>query len=394
MTSDTSQYIPKNSVTRSFDKVRYCTRCVEPNTRPGAEFDEEGVCRPCRYADQVVEIDWDARRQELQEIVTWARANGSSGYDCVIGVSGGKDSMRQAFFVRDELNLKPLLVCCSYPPEQVAERGSDNLKNLAEQGFDVHLVSPAPQNWKNMMRMGFMEFGQWTRSTELTLYSTMPRAAIAFQIPLIFLGENPALTFGAKAGSLNGSANDLHQYDTLNGARLDPWLERGVRRSKLYWYNFPNERDIKRAGLRMVYLGYYMSDFNDTENGRFAVDHGMIPRTGADADPAETGSLNPFESVDEDFVHVNQFLKYLKLGFGKITQQASVKVRQGELTRDDALELVRQYDGRCSDSLINHFCRYLEIDQEEFWKIAENVRNHDLWQMNNHGEWELRRKPE
>ena len=106
------------------------------------------------YIENAGTVDWEARRRELDEIAAWGRQHQAGGYDCIVGVSGGKDSTRQAFYVRDELGLKPLLVCCSYPPEQLADRGPDNLSNLIERGFDLHFVSPAPQSWKQMMHCG------------------------------------------------------------------------------------------------------------------------------------------------------------------------------------------------------------------------------------------------
>jgi N-acetyl sugar amidotransferase len=355
-------------------------------------FDEQGVCLPCRYIENLDKIDWQARRQEIEQIAIWARERNTSGYDCIVGVSGGKDSHRLAFYVRDELKLKPLLVCCSYPPEQQADRGAANLGNLVTHGFDLHLVSPAPQTWKKLMRHGFLRYGNWCKSTELALFTSMPRVATAFNIPLIFLGENPALAFGGDVGSLNSDANQLRRGNTLAGATLEPWIETGVPTKELYWYTFPSDQEIERLGLRMIYLGYYIRDFNDLANGKFAIEHGLEVRKGADADPNETGSINAFESVDEDFVHVNQLFKYLKLGFGKATQQLSVKVRHGEITRAEAVELVRRYDGKCSDRLIQDFCRYLDISIEEFWDTAERMRSRDLWQLNNHGDWELRYK--
>ena len=382
------------SLNRTSAALRYCTRCLEPSSRPGAAFDEKGVCLPCRYAESLDSIDWEARRTDLQEIADWGLAHQSGGYDCLIGVSGGKDSTRQAFYVRDELGLKPLLVCCSYPPEQAADRGAKNLSNLVEHGFHLHYVSPSPETWKKMMRLSFREFAQWTRPTELALFSSVVRSATSFKIPLIFLGENPALAFGSRSGSLDGDAKNIRCYDTRSGANIKPWIDWGIPKNKLYWYTFPSDHEIERAALRLVYLGYYIRDFNDMANGRFALDHGFTPREGIEADPYETGSINAFECVDEDFVHVNQFLKFIKLGFGKVIQQVSVQIRHGEITREEGLELVRTYDGRCSKKLIEHFCQYLEISTDEFWEVVEKNRNQDLWQLANNGEWELRFKPE
>src|SRR3990172_3671571 len=110
--------------------MQYCKKCVQPDTRPGIKFNADGVCPACQYMEHFYSIDWDARRRELQGIVEKSKKDNPSGYDCIVGVSGGKDSTRQAMFVRDTLGLKPLLVSCSYPPEQLTDRGAHNLSNL------------------------------------------------------------------------------------------------------------------------------------------------------------------------------------------------------------------------------------------------------------------------
>lgn len=377
-------------VSRASGALRRCVRCLEPVSRPGQVLDKEGVCKPCQYVESLGTVDWLARRRELEEIVQWGRQHRTGPYDCVIGVSGGKDSHRLAMFARDELDMRPLLVCCSYPPEQSADRGSRNISNLISKGFDLHYVSPSPKTWKSMQRIGFLEHAQWTRSTELALYTSVVRVANQQHIPLVFLGENPALAFGAKAGGDGADANGLRTYDTLAGASLSSWIEAGVSPEKLYWYNFPTDSDISQLGLRMIYLGFFISDFNDIANTAFAAHSGLTPRTGDDASPMLTGSLNPYESIDEDHVHVNQYLKYLKLGFGKVLQQVSVMVRYGMLSREKGVELVRRYDGRVSDELIGRFCAYLEISRQEFEEVAERHRNPEHWRLNDEGEWVLK----
>lgn len=370
--------------------VKYCKRCVTPNTWPDAQFTEDGLCMPCHYSDMWPNIDWDARRAEIAEIAEWGRRHKSGAYDCIIGVSGGKDSMRQAFYARDELGLSPLLVCCVYPPEQQTQRGADNLSNLCEAGFDLHVVGPSPKVSKRLARYGFFQHGNIVKALEQALYSSLPKVAIAYTIPLIFLGENPALNFGGSVGSLTGDGNKQRYHNTLGGARIEPWFDAGVTAKDMFWYDYPSERAMERAAIRIVYLGFYMRDFNDTVNARLALQNGLKPRTGLDALPEETGCINPAEALDEEFVHVNQMLKYLKLGFGKVTQQASVKIRLGQIDRDEAIRLVRAYDGACSDRYIAKFCSYVQISREEFDRKVETLRNQALWQLNNQAEWELR----
>ena len=217
--------------------MRYCKRCVQPDTRPGIKFDEEGICPACRFAEQSDNIGWSARLRVLEKIAETGRRNNVSGYDCIIGVSGGKDSTRQSMFIRDELGLKPLLVSCTYPPEQVTKRGVYNISNLISLGFDCICVSPDPKIWKILMRQGFLKYGNWCKSTEMALYASAPKVAIAYHIPLIFLGENPAIALGhLDVGSVTWDANKMKYCHTLEGGNPDKLLVEGITEQDIFLY--------------------------------------------------------------------------------------------------------------------------------------------------------------
>jgi len=371
-------------------KPAHCKKCVTSTTWPDAIIDEEGVCLPCRYAESLSTIDWQARRDEINGIIDWCRKTKRGNYDCLIGVSGGKDSTRQAFYARDNLGLKPLLVSCTYPPEQQTQRGADNLSNLAECGFDIHVVGPAPQVSKKLMRYSLETYSNLLRASEVVLYSSIPRVAIAYGIPLIFLGENPALAFGGSVGSLSSDGNKQRFHNTLGGGKLDMWADSGIPENQMNWYQYPSEQDFERASLRIVYLGYYMHDFHELANGEFAMNHGLKIRTGEEALPENTGSINPYESLDDDFQQVNQYIKHVKLGFGRVAQQVSVRIRLGLMSRDEAIDILNKYDGKCSDVYINQFCKYVGITREHFDAVIEKARNKNIWRFNNHGAWELK----
>lgn len=371
--------------TKSF---KYCTKCVQPNTRPGIRFDEHGVCPACRFAEQTDKIDWMARRHELESIAEFGKKHNVSGYDCIIGVSGGKDSTRQSLYIREELGLKPLLVSCSYPPEQVTERGAHNISNLISLGFDCILVSPNPQIWKALMRESFFKFGNWCKPTEMALYASAPKIAIAYHIPLIFLGENPAIALGdLNVGSVNGDANKMKYCHTLDGGRPDNLLVKGMLPNDLFWYYYPTDEEMEWTKLRIVFLGYFMKDFTRFKNAEFSVSHGLMIR---DEPPEEIGDNYGFEALDDDFVIVNQMFKYFKFGFGKVTDQVSEAVRLGMMKREKAVGLVKKYDGKCADKYIKRFCRYLEISEDEFWKTAERFRNKNIWEKDKNSSWKLK----
>lgn len=369
--------------------MKYCKKCVEPDTRPGCFFDEEGVCFPCRYAEKLDEIDWDARYRELQEIASWGKARNRSGYDCIVPVSGGKDSTRQAFFVRDELGLKPLLVSFAFPPEIQTHIGAYNLANLTNHGFDTYISSPAPGVCKELIRLTFYEFCNIYKSTELMLYACAARVATFFGIPLIVYGENPALMWGNMEGALDGDASKLKNSNTLKKGDISPYLEFGFSGNELYWYQYPSDYEMERANLRMIFLGFFLKDFNDDENFRFSFERGLKTRSGVDATPERCGQLFPRDALDCDFAMVNQMLKHVKLGFGKVTEQCAVQIRSGLMDRDEGIELVKKFDGKCSRRYVNEFCKYLGITEDEFWEVTEKFRNKDIWELCDN-DWRLK----
>ena len=244
------------------------------------------------------------------------------------------------------------------------------------------------------MGEGFRRWGNIYKSTELPLYATAPRIAIAYHIPLVVYGENPALSWGSAGGSFDGDANKLKHNNTLQGGDLNWMLEAGVALEDLYWYTYPPEPDFERADLRMIYLGYYMSDFNDFVNGPFAVENGLESRTGFHADPENNGQLTTFDALDCDFIAINQMIKRMKFGFGKVSEQCSGAIRAGVMTREEGIELTEKYDGKCSPRYIRNFCNYIGIDEDEFWEVAETYRNLDIWETDaTTNDWRLKYSP-
>ncbi|MDR3491491.1 MAG: N-acetyl sugar amidotransferase [Gammaproteobacteria bacterium] len=371
-------------------KIKLCKKCVNPSTRPNMSFDHNGCCPVCQYAESRnnSEIDWKARSSELKNICDWGKSNTKSQYDCIVTVSGGKDSTRQACFVRDELGMNPLLVSCSYPPEQLTDLGADNLENLIQLGFDTLSMSLNPLLWKRLMREGFFKFGNWQKSTEMALFAIPIHIAIAYHTPLIFYGENPVHTLGEKCGSSDGNASQLKSGNTIAGGP-DTLLPKDVTKQDSHFYYYPSDDEMKNAELRLIYLGYYISDWSGKNNAEFAINRGLKVRSDG---PEVIGDLFGFSCLDEDYSIVNQLFKYIKLGFGRVTDQVCELINAGSLTREEGLKLVKAYDGACDPSFIRRFCHYLDISEEQFWEVAEHYRNQTIWKKNKDGKWELQRE--
>lgn len=370
--------------------MRRCAKCVETDTRPTTHFDENGICRPCRHqsSDSIAEIDWSFRNTQLHDIINWGKAHADSGYDCIIGVSGGKDSTRQALYAR-EIGLNPLLVSCTYPPEQTTDLGAYNLSNLIELGFDTIVVSPAPGTSKELMLNCFKTYGNLFNASELALYASLPILAIAYKIPLILLGENPGLAFGTDVGSNDYNGNAMKHMNTLQGGDPHRFKTESMSDKDLYWYRYPSDESMEKADLRIVYLGYFMPDFEEFTNAKVAIKHGLKVRSGDDAKPENIGGTGVNTALDDDFVIVNQMLKYMKFGFGKATQEVGSAIRSGLMSREEGLNIVNLYDGKCHPKYIQRLANYLEITLEEFWSIAESYRNKDLFTKVDN-EWKLK----
>jgi N-acetyl sugar amidotransferase len=369
--------------------VKYCHLCLQPDTRPGIRFDAEGICPACRYAQSLTAADWDEREKLLQEIVAFGKQNNHSGYDCIIGVSGGKDSTRQASYVKEVLGMNPLLVCLSYPPEQVTERGVANLSNLIRRGFDCISINPGPQTWRKLMRQSFLQHANWCKSTELALFSSVPRLAIAYQIPLIWWGENAALQLGDLnvMGQAGWDGNNLRNMNTLAGGDVTWLLSDEIRRNMLLQYAYPSVEEMDAANLKIVFLGWFWRDWSLVENGVYSALRGLDVRR---EPPEDIGDPVGVTSLDEDWVTFNQMIKYYKFGFGRITDYVNEDIRNGRMTRAEAIALVEKYDGRCSPAYIASFCVYLGISESEFWAVVDKYVNRDLFARGADGRWERR----
>jgi len=369
-------------------KIKLCKNCVNPITRPNIEFNKEGLCPVCQFetSRQELKIDWQQRQSELDAICDWGRKNTKSAYDCIVTVSGGKDSLRQACYARDELGMNPLLVNCSYPPEQVTDRGAYNLQNLINLGFDTLSISPNPIIWKTLMKHGFMHFGNWGRSTEMALYAIPVHVAVAYKIPLLFYGENPVHTIGEKHGKADGDASQLKKGNTIAGGP-DSLGEIPVLPKDIFFYYYPSDKDMHAANLRLTYLGYYIPDWSGRNNATFSIERGLQVRT--DEPPEMIGDLWGFSCLDEDFTIINQYFKYLKLGFGRVNDQVCEAINAGIMTRAEGLTLLNKYDGKCDSTYIERFCHYLGISRNKFNAVVERYRNKELWKKDSLGQWQV-----
>ena len=360
--------------------MKYCLKCLQPDTRPNTYFDEFGICPACNYYEKLKEVDWRERLDTLHLLLKSNKKKVNAKYDCIIGVSGGKDSTRQALWMRDKLDLKPLLVCLSYPPEQMTDRGAKNISNLINLGFDCIISSPAPETWRKLMRYSFLNFSNWAKSTELALFSSVPQLAIRYKIPLIFWGENPGLQLGdlKTLGKTGYDGNNLRNMNTLSGAEIQWLLDAGFSEKQINPYLYPSEKAFNDSNLKIIYLGWFLGDWSLINNAIYSVENGLKIREDS---AKNTGDLYGVTSLDEDWVTLNQMIKYYKFGFGRATDYVNEEIRAGLISRDEGIKVVSEFDGACSPAYIKNFCEYIEISTQEFWAVIKKSLNPNLFEF-------------
>ena len=360
--------------------MKFCKNCLQPDTRPGTVFTDIGLCPACSYSNSLSDVDFSHRWRLLQEIKDFGIQNKSSKYDSIIGVSGGKDSTRQAIFVKENLGMNPLLVCLSPSPHMSTQRGVNNLSNLISLGFDCVNIYPAPETWRQLMRLSFFKYTNPFKSTELALFSSVPRLAIMHQIPLVWWGENSALQLGESSvmGKDGSDGNNLKNMNTLSGGDISWMIEDGFDISKLIQYRYPSDEELERANLKITFLGFFWRDWSLINNGEYSMLRGLDIRSDK---PWEMGEHVGITALDEDWTPVNQMIKYLKYGFGRTTDYINEDIRNGAISREQGIELVEKFDGTCSVKYILGFCDYIGISTETFWShLEENAINWTLFE--------------
>ena len=364
--------------------MRICKKCIQPDTRPGIYFDENGVCGACLWEDERKKIDWDQRRKELDEIAQWAKNHSNGNYDCVIGVSGGKDSTKQAITARDELELNCLLVNCE--PENITNIGRKNIENLKNLGFDMITLRPNPSVMKKLITYDFFKYLNPVKATEFSLYSSTYIIAEKFKTPLLIQGETQVLTLGTSLIS-EGPVEDALNVDQNMNTLSKGWQEYlnvdGIKNHDLLMFHY-NKENLKKLGVRGIWLQYYLKEWSYRKNAEFSKKYGLTVRE--NFNPEDIGTYVDFGALDSDLNQVNQMLKFIKFGFGFCMDHTCYDIRDGHITREEAINLVKKYDGKCSEEYIKKFCEYLEITTDEFWNTVNSFRG-KMWEKDTSGNW-------
>lgn len=361
--------------------MKYCKKCVMPDTKPDLHFDEEGICDACRSQESKNrEINWQEREKEFLELIKKYKKH--PVYDCVIGVSGGKDSTFQVVKML-ELGFNPLCVC--FEPSVPTKIGRKNLKNLNDLGVDLIHIKRNPKIYKKLAREAFIRTGDNEWQNHLGIFTSVPRIAVNFNIPLIIWGESPQIEYGGPASSKDKNTLGrewLEEFGGLLGNRIADMIEvDGIEEKDLYFYTYPSDEELKRVGVTGLFLGYYFK-WDYKNNLEISQKNGFK----TSIKPVETTYEN-FENLDCHSNHVHDYLKYCKYGFGRATDNACLDIRLGYITREEGVRLVQKYDGKPPKKAIKKYLEFSGFSEKEFQKIVDSFTNKKIFKRNEKGEF-------
>lgn len=358
--------------------MKYCMRCVTPYNRPNICFDADGGCN-CAGGECPRAVDWSARATAFRTLVEEAKAR-RAPYDCIIPVSGGKDSTWQTVMCLEH-GLKPLCVT-SRPPKRT-ELGDRNLRNLVALGVDHFDVTIKPDVEKRFLYEALARFGSPAIPVHMAIFSIPLRLAVDMRIPLVIWGENSAREYGGEECDRQcDELNDrwILKYGVTFGTRASDWVSDELSARDLVQYTWPGDSARRDAGVQSLFLGSFFR-WDPQDAFRVAQKHGFK----ASDSGALTGYYG-YADLDDAFLAIHHWLKWYKFGFTRAFDNLSLEIRNGRMTREEAIAELRELGEQRPDGAIDAFCEHVGITREHFFEVVEKFRNKDVWTQRD-GQW-------
>ncbi len=376
-------------------QVIFCTRCVVSNQRPRTEFDAEGVCNACRYAERKKEIDWVKREKEFQEVCDKHRSKDGQ-FDVIVPSSGGKDSGFTAHTLKTKYGMHPL--CVTWAPFIYTDIGWKNFQNFVRSGFSDINFFPNAVLHRKLAKVAFELKGDAWEPFAFGQKAFAFHMAIKFGIPLIFYGENGEVEYGGSMQNENKPFEEVTDWEKLyyKGAGVDALLKAGLEMGVFAkeeiedptfdFYRPPKLEDIKRLGAEMHWHSYY-HNWVPQENFYYAQKNTGFT---VNEEGHSEGTYSKYASLDDKTDGFHFYLGFIKFGLGRATRDAMMEIRSGHITREEGVALVKRYDGEFPKKYFKEFLEYLDITEEHFWKVIDSYRPPHLWEKLSNSEWKLK----
>ena len=344
------------------------------STRPRIKFNEDGICNACTWKKEKQGLDWKSRELELTQLLdTQRKRNGQ--FDCLVPVSGGKDGSYVAYKLKHEYGMNPL--CVTITPALPLPLGEKNLRAFIESGYNHISINPDHEAMRILNKTGFIEMG-FPYYGWLTSIITSPiKVAIAHGINLIFYGEDGEVEYG---GSTETSNNPIYDVDYQKRIYLEGGYQRvleasGLQKNQLYFFEYPTENELEVNPIQITHWSYF-ENWDPSRNYLVAKEYCGLE----ESESTNAGTFTNFSQNDQALYALHTYLMYLKFGFGRANQDASIEIRRGAMNREQGVNLVRLYDGKYPDEFVDQYLSYYQMSINEFEAVLDKYANRKLFE--------------
>ena len=364
--------------------LTYCSRCLLPNSKPDLTFNVQGVCNACTNYEDRSHIDWSAREKEFLEIVEQYRSQNASTWDCIVPVSGGKDSTYQVLKLI-ELGVNPL--CVTSTTCDLSEIGRANIQNIKSLGVDYVEYSPNPVVRAKLNRIGLETVGDISWPEHVGIFTIPVRAAVNHRVPLIVWGENSQNEYGGPAAATQNKTLTrawLEEFGGLLGLRVNDLNQAwGIEKKHLINYTYPTDAELEEVGVTGLFLGHFF-EWDGLSNALISQANGFTTYS-----KKVEGSMVNYENLDNHQTGIHDYFKFLKFGFGRATDIASLHIRRGRISREQGVKIVTESEGQFPweylGKSLQDILEPLDLGVAEFESICDRFTNKALFELESDG---------
>ena len=353
--------------------VRFCTRCVISSMRPRITFDAEGVCSACRFAEYKATVDWEERKRCLVDVCNRFR-RGNGVFDVIVPVSGGKDGGFVAHKLKHDYGMTPL--CVTWAPLLATDIGRQNLDAFVASGFDVIQGRPNGLTTRKLTRLAFEHMGDPFQPFIYGQTNFPLTIAVKYGIRLIMYGEDGELEYGGEVKEHRATRNVRdHNNQYFSGKPPEFWRDHGISEAELKPFEAPIYEQARQCEIH--FMSYYHK-WTPQENFYYCSEH-----TGFSPNPERTeGTYSKYASLDDRLDGLHYYLGFIKFGIGRGTSDASHEIRDGHITREEAVALVRKFDGEFRTRHRQEACEYMGLTDAEAREIIGTWKDPAVWDGN------------
>ena len=363
-------------------EIIFCKKCTISNQRPRIKFNKHGICNACVYQSMKrSKVDWESRETELLNLLEHHR-NGPGDFDVVVPCSGGKDGGFVAHQLKYVYGMRVLTA--TWAPLRQTEIGARNLRSFVESGFDHVLGTPNPEVTRRLAKFSFEELGDPFQPFIYGQTNYPISVASRFGATLIMYGENGEVEYGGDHSHAQSPSKEISNESKhyFSGRSLDSWYDHGFSKSDLQYFRQP---EVIPPSLTQQFFGYYKK-WDPQENYYYASDNLGFQAN----DERSEGTYSRYASLDDKFDGFHYFLSFIKFGIGRATSDSAHEIRDEKITRDEGVELVRQFDGEFPSKFFEEFLEYIQASPEMFTSVIDSWRSEHIWERDTSG-WKLRK---